>query len=220
MSDNGSVPSPLLKDSDHLFGPSEIGPKFAYEAGIRRKIISNNDMFPEWAGYIRRLRACELEEGGSLCNHILEMMNYMNKLEYLDTNFDRNLAVPLLLRSLPDSYNDLLWKNHCEDKSKTWIEIIISSGGMRKTRSPRKKSLKKKRGRRKEKKSTTPLIPKSEAPKEESLALGETLGMGRENARRTLKSQWVLQVDNQTILPLLTLNTRCDSHTWFVLQGL
>ncbi|KAL6569800.1 hypothetical protein OROMI_014314 [Orobanche minor] len=124
MSDNGSVPSPPMKDSDHLFGPSEIGPKFAYEAGIRRKIISNNDMFPEWAGYIRRLRACELEEGGSLCNHILEMMNYMNRLEYLDTNFDRNLAVPLLLRSLPDSYNDFLWKNHCENKSKTWIEII------------------------------------------------------------------------------------------------
>ncbi|KAL6517675.1 hypothetical protein OROMI_033376 [Orobanche minor] len=124
MSDNGSVPSPTMKDSDHLFGPSEIGPKFAYEAGIRRKIISNNDMFPEWAGYIRRLRACELEEGGSLCNHILEMMNYMNRLEYLDTNFDRNLAVPLLLRSLPDSYNDFLWKNHCENKSKTWIEII------------------------------------------------------------------------------------------------
>ncbi|KAL6573820.1 hypothetical protein OROHE_001362 [Orobanche hederae] len=124
MSDNGSVPSPPMKDSDHLFGPSEIGPKFAYEAGIRRKIISNNDMFPEWAGHVRRLRACELEEGGSLCNHILEMMNYMNKLEYLDTNFDRNLAVPLLLRSLPDSYNDFLWKNHCENKSKTWIEII------------------------------------------------------------------------------------------------
>ncbi|KAL6518297.1 hypothetical protein OROMI_033998 [Orobanche minor] len=124
MSDNGSVPSPPMKDSDHLFGPSEIGPKFAYEAGIRRKIISNNDMFPEWAGYIRRLRACELEEGGSLCNHILEMMNYMNRLEYLDTNFDRNLAVPLLLRSLPDSYNDFLWKNHFENKSKTWIEII------------------------------------------------------------------------------------------------
>ncbi|KAL6580910.1 hypothetical protein OROMI_006833 [Orobanche minor] len=124
MSDNGSVPSPPMKDSDHLFRPSEIGPKFAYEAGIRRKIISNNDMFPEWAGHVRRLRACELEEGGSLCNHILEMMNYMNKLEYLDTNFDRNLAVPLLLRSLPDSYNDFLWKNHCENKSKTWIEII------------------------------------------------------------------------------------------------
>ncbi|KAL6542717.1 hypothetical protein OROHE_010237 [Orobanche hederae] len=47
MSDNGSVPSPPMKDSDHLFGPSEIGPKFAYEAGIRRKIISNNDMFPD-----------------------------------------------------------------------------------------------------------------------------------------------------------------------------
>ncbi|KAL6574767.1 hypothetical protein OROMI_012052 [Orobanche minor] len=123
MSDNGSVPSPPMKDSDHLFGPSEIGPKFAYEAGIRRKIISNNDMFPEWAGYIRRLRACELEEGGSLCNHILEMMNYMNRLEYLDTNFDRNLAVPLLLRSLPDSYNDFLWKNHFENKSKTWNEL-------------------------------------------------------------------------------------------------
>ncbi|KAL6572283.1 hypothetical protein OROMI_013241 [Orobanche minor] len=124
MSDNGSVPSPPMKDSDHLFGPSEICPKFAYEAGIRRKIIPDNDVFPEWAGYIRRLRACELEEGGSLCNHILEMMNYMNRLEYLDTNFDRNLAVPLLLRSLPDSYNDFLWKNHCENKSKTWIEII------------------------------------------------------------------------------------------------
>ncbi|KAL6550543.1 hypothetical protein OROMI_021031 [Orobanche minor] len=124
MSDNGSVPSPPMKDSDHLFGPSEIGPKFAYEAGIRRKIISNNDMFPEWAGHVQRLRACELEEGRSLCNHILEMMNYMNKLEYLDTNFDRNLVVPLLLPSLPDSYNDFFWKNHCENKSKTWIEII------------------------------------------------------------------------------------------------
>ncbi|KAL6530640.1 hypothetical protein OROMI_028529 [Orobanche minor] len=160
MSDNGSVPSPPMKDSDHLFGPSEIGPKFAYEAGIRRKIISNNDMFPEWAGYIRRLRACELEEGASLCNHILEMMNYMNRLEYLDINFDRNLAVPLLLRSLPDSYNDFLWKNHCENKSKTWIEIINELRRYEEDKITQKESLKKRRGRRKEKRSTTPLMPK------------------------------------------------------------
>ncbi|KAL6530548.1 hypothetical protein OROMI_028437 [Orobanche minor] len=189
MSDNGSVPSPPMKDSDHLFGPSEIGTKFAYEAGIRRKIISNNDMFPEWAGYIRRLRACELEEGGSLCNHILEMMNYMNRLEYLDTNFDRNLAVPLLLRSLPDSYNDLLWKNHCENKSKTWIEIINELRRYEEDKITQKGKLEEEKGKEKKKRSTTPLMPKKEAPKEESLALGETLGMGRENTRRTLKSQ-------------------------------
>ncbi|KAL6515197.1 hypothetical protein OROHE_018829 [Orobanche hederae] len=151
MSDNGSVPSPPMKDSDHLFGPSEIGPKFAYEAGIRRKIISKNDMFPEWAGYIRRLRACELEEGGSLCNHILEMMNYMNKLEYLDTNFDRNLAVPLLLRSLPDSYNDFLWKNHCENKSKTWIEIINELRRYEEDKITQKGKLEKEKGKEKRK---------------------------------------------------------------------
>ncbi|KAL6554646.1 hypothetical protein OROHE_007385 [Orobanche hederae] len=160
ISDNGSVPSPPMKDSDHLFGPSEIGPKFAYEAGIRRKIISKNDMFPEWAGYIRRLRACELEEGGSLCNHILEMMNYMNKLEYLDTNFDRNLAVPLLLRSLPDSYNDFLWKNHCENKSKTWIEIINELRRYEEDKITQKGKLEEEKGKRKEKRSTTPLMPK------------------------------------------------------------
>ncbi|KAL6587403.1 hypothetical protein OROMI_000381 [Orobanche minor] len=151
MSDNGSVPSPLMKDSDHLFGPSEIGPKFAYEAGIRRKIISNNDMFPEWAGHVRRLRVCELEEGGSLCNHILEMMNYMNKLEYLDTNFDRNLAVPLLLRSLPDSYNDFLWKNHCENKSKTWIEIINELRRYEEDKITQKGKLEEEKGKEKEK---------------------------------------------------------------------
>ncbi|KAL6554490.1 hypothetical protein OROMI_020163 [Orobanche minor] len=154
MSDNGSVPSPPMKDSDHLFGPSEIGPKFAYEAGIRRKIISNNDMFPEWAGYIRRLQACELEEGGSLCNHILEMMNYMNKLEYLDTNFDRNLAVPLLLRSLPDSYNDFLWKNHCENKSKTWIEIINELRRYEEDKITPKGKLEKKKGEGEKKRET------------------------------------------------------------------
>ncbi|KAL6550361.1 hypothetical protein OROMI_020849 [Orobanche minor] len=159
MSDNGSVPSPPMKDSDHLFGPSEIGPKFAYEAGIRRKIISNNDMFPEWAGHVRRLRACELEEGGSLCNHILEMMNYMNKLEYLDTNFDRNLAVPLLLRSLPDIIT-FCGKIIVRIKVRPGLKLSMSSGGMRKTRSPRKESLKNKRGRRKEKRNTTPLMPK------------------------------------------------------------
>ncbi|KAL6548860.1 hypothetical protein OROHE_008705 [Orobanche hederae] len=151
MSDNGSVPSSPMKDSDHLFGPSEIGPKFAYEAGIRRKIISKNNMFPEWAGYIRRLRACELEEGESLCNHILEMMNYMNKLEYLDTNFDRNLAVPLLLRSLPDSYNDFLWKNHCENKSKTWIEIINELRRYEEDKITRKGKLEEEKGKEKRK---------------------------------------------------------------------
>lgn len=52
MSDNESVSSPPVKDSDHIFGLSEIGPKFAYEAGIQRKIISDNDLFPEWVGYI------------------------------------------------------------------------------------------------------------------------------------------------------------------------
>lgn len=56
--------------------------------------------------------------------HILKMMSYLDSLEFLDETFDRNLAVPLLLHSLSDSYNDFLWKNHCENKSKTWIEII------------------------------------------------------------------------------------------------
>ncbi|KAL6572289.1 hypothetical protein OROMI_013247 [Orobanche minor] len=189
MSDNGSVPSPPMKDSDHLFGPSEIGPKFAYEAGIRRKIISDNDVFLEWAGYIRRLRACELEEGGSLCNHTLEMMNYMNRLEYLDTNFDRNLAVPLLLRSLPDSYNDFLWKNHFENKSKTWIEIINELRRYEENKITQIGKLEEEKGKEKRKEKHYALDAKKEAPKEESLALGETLGMGRENARRTLKSQ-------------------------------
>ncbi|KAL6569498.1 hypothetical protein OROMI_014012 [Orobanche minor] len=160
MSDNGSVQSPPMKDSDHLFGPSEIGPKFAYEAEIRRKIISKNDMFPEWAGYIRRLRACELEEGGSLCNHILEMMNYMNKLEYLDTNFDRNLRSLCYCVLCLILIMTFCGKIIVRIKVRPGLKLSVSSGGMRKTRSPRKESLKKKRGRRKEKRSTTPLMPK------------------------------------------------------------
>ncbi|KAL6569497.1 hypothetical protein OROMI_014011 [Orobanche minor] len=176
MSDNGSVPSPPMKDSDHLFGPSEIGPKFAYEAEIRRKIISKNDMFPEWAGYIRKLRACELEEGGSLCNHILEMMNYMNKLEYLDTNFDRNLAVPLLLRSLPDSYNDFLWKNHCENKSKTWIEIINELRRYEEDKITQKGKLEEEKGKEKRKEKHYALDAQVESSKRRKSCSWKDLG--------------------------------------------
>ncbi|KAL6565014.1 hypothetical protein OROMI_016464 [Orobanche minor] len=190
MSDNGSVPSPPMKDSDNLFGPSEIGPKFAYEAGIRRKIISDNDVFPEWAGYIRRIRACELEEGGSLCNHILEMMNYMNRLEYLDTNFDRNLAVPLLLHSLPDSYNDFLWKNHCENKSKTWIEIINERRRYEEDEITQKGKLEEEKGKEKRKEKHYALDAQVGSSKIRKSCSWRDLGNGeKKNARRTLKSQ-------------------------------
>ncbi|KAL6558744.1 hypothetical protein OROMI_019094 [Orobanche minor] len=187
MSDNGSVPSPPMKDSDHLFGPSEIGPKFAYEAGIRRKIISNNDMFPEWAGYIRRLRACELEEGGSLCNHILEMMNYMNRLEYLDTNFDRNLAVPLLLRSLPDSYNDFLWKNHCENKSKTWIEIINELRRYEEDKITQKGKLEEEKGKEKRKEKHYALDAQEGSSKRRKSCFWRDLGNGERKCPKNIE---------------------------------
>ncbi|KAL6546927.1 hypothetical protein OROMI_022648 [Orobanche minor] len=187
MSDNGSVPSPPMKDSDHLFGPSEISPKFAYEAGIRRKIISDNDVFPEWAGYIRRLRACELEEGGSLCNHILEMMNYMNRLEYLDTNFDRNLAVPLLLRSLPDSYNDFLWKNHCENKSKTWIEIINELRRYEEDEITQKGKLEEEKGKEKRKEKHYALDAQEGSSKRRKSCFWRDLGNGERKCPKNIE---------------------------------
>ncbi|KAL6584941.1 hypothetical protein OROMI_004230 [Orobanche minor] len=187
MSDNGSVPSPPMKDSDHLFGPSEIGPKFAYEAGIRRKIISDNDVFPEWAGYIRRLRACELEEGGSLRNHILEMMNYMNRLEYLDTNFDRNLAVPLLLRSLPDSYNDFLWKNHCENKSKTWIEIINELRRYEEDKITQKGKLEEEKGKEKRKEKHYALDAQEGSSKRRKSCSWRDLGNGERKCPKNIE---------------------------------
>ncbi|KAL6566818.1 hypothetical protein OROMI_015222 [Orobanche minor] len=187
MSDNGSVPSPPMKDSDHLFEPSEIGPKFAYEAGIRRKIISDNDVFPEWAGYIRRLRACELEEGGSLCNHILEMMNYMNRLECLDTNFDRNLAVPLLLRSLPDSYNDFLLKNHCENKSKTWIEIINELRRYEEDKITQKGKLEEEKGKEKRKEKHYALDAQEGSSKRRKSCSWRDLGNGERKCPKNIE---------------------------------
>ena len=51
-------------------------------------------------------------------------MAYMNQLEYIDSSFDRNHAVDLLLDSIPNSYIDFLQEYHREGKSKTWIEVI------------------------------------------------------------------------------------------------
>ncbi len=68
----------------------------------------NKSIRADWESNIICVQSCELHEGESLWDHILEMMAYMNQLEYIDSSFDRNHAVDLLLDSTPYSYIDFL----------------------------------------------------------------------------------------------------------------
>ena len=123
-SDVGPKHPPPRRESDIMFFTYESGPRLVYDAGTRKNIVSSRDLTPEWSMHIMHLREMKLQEGGSLKDHIMRMMGCMNELEYIDTNFDRNLAVDLLLHSLPDSYNDFLWDEYRIYEDRSWIEMV------------------------------------------------------------------------------------------------
>ena len=122
--EDGLIFPPIRRESDNMFFKYESGPRLVYDAGTRRNIVSSRDLTPEWGYHIMHLREMKLEEGGSLEDHIMRMMACMNRLEYIDANFDKNLAVDLLLHSLPESYTDFLWDEYRYFEDRSWIEMI------------------------------------------------------------------------------------------------
>ena len=127
------------KESDVMFFTYESGPRLVYDAGTRKCIVSSRDLTPEWGMHIMHLREMRLQEGGSLKAHIMRMMTCMNELEYIDANFDRNLAVDVLLHSLPDSYNDFLWDEYRPYEDRSWIEMVNLLRRYEETGAPEKK---------------------------------------------------------------------------------
>lgn len=107
-----------------MFFTHEAGARFVYDAGLAKNINSNQDLLPLWSMYMMTLREMKLEEGGSLQDHIMKMMTCMNHLEYIDANFNKDLAVDVLLESLPESYSEISRRDYRYYERRTWIEMI------------------------------------------------------------------------------------------------
>ena len=54
---------------------------------------------------IKALMAWKLKEADSACNHVQIIQRYIGRLEKLNVNFDEELAIDMVLNSLPPFYD-------------------------------------------------------------------------------------------------------------------
>ena len=80
-----------------------------------------------------------MKEGSSVCVHVQQMKSYIDQLENLIVVFDKNLAVDIVLGSLPSSYYGFILTYPLHSAEKTIMELYnmlqIAEAGLKKTQS-------------------------------------------------------------------------------------
>ena len=69
------------------------------------------------------LLACKHQDGKSICAHVLIMKSLIDKLGMLGVIFPREIAIDLVLVSLPESYSQLIKEYYMRDRDATLIEL-------------------------------------------------------------------------------------------------
>lgn len=66
---------------------------------------------------------CKLKEGEPICPHIQKIHIYVEKLHKINVLFDDELAIDMVLNSLPPSYDQLVLAYHLNNTEKTLTEL-------------------------------------------------------------------------------------------------
>ncbi|XP_071694735.1 uncharacterized protein [Rutidosis leptorrhynchoides] len=159
---------------------------------------------------VRALHACKMTEGTSVSSYVLKMKSYIDQLERLGSSIGPELAIDLILNSLPKSYDQFVLNynmNNLEKSiselhlmlktteknipSKTSKVLMIREGKIKKPQAKGKgKGKPKSHGNYKGKK----FVPKDSVKKKENLpkmplvSIVEKLVIGSETAQLTLQS--------------------------------
>ena len=72
---------------------------------------------------VKNLVGCRMQEGRSVSAHVLKMKAYVDQMERLGFPMGRELAVDIVLQSLPASYDQFIMNYHMHDMEKTLGEL-------------------------------------------------------------------------------------------------
>jgi len=69
------------------------------------------------------LFACKLTEGSQVSPHVVKMIGYIESLERLGSPLNADLAIDVILQSLPPSYKQFIMNFHMNSMEKTLSEL-------------------------------------------------------------------------------------------------
>ena len=86
---------------------------------------------------VKSLHACKMEEGQSVGSHVLKLKSYIDQLQRLGSPMGTDLAVMLILNSLPKSYDQFIMKFNMQGWKKSISGCTICLKMLRRTLQPR-----------------------------------------------------------------------------------
>ena len=72
---------------------------------------------------IRALLSCKLTPGGSVSTHVLKMKGHLENLDKLGLKIEQELAVDIILQSLPEAYDSFIMNFNMHNMEKTISEL-------------------------------------------------------------------------------------------------
>lgn len=66
---------------------------------------------------------CKLKEEEYVCAHVQKMQRLIERLEKLDVNFDKDLAINMVLNSFPSCYYQLILTYHLNNTKTTFMQL-------------------------------------------------------------------------------------------------
>ena len=91
-------------------------------------MVNLKEMFQEQARHERfmttkALTSCKMAPGTSVSAHVLKMKGYIDTLEKLDAPIRKELAVDLILGSLPEAYDQFIMNYNMHGMDKSLVEL-------------------------------------------------------------------------------------------------
>ena len=72
---------------------------------------------------VKSLMACKMKEGESVVSHVQRMQRYIERLVKLNIHFDEELAIDMVLNSLPDCYGQFILTYHLNNTEQTLAQL-------------------------------------------------------------------------------------------------
>ena len=72
---------------------------------------------------IKALLSCKLTAGSSVAPHVLKMKGHLEDLERLGLKIEQNLAIDIILQSLPEPYDGFVMNYNIHGMNKTVFEL-------------------------------------------------------------------------------------------------
>ena len=109
-----TMSSDLQKQMDHLS---------AFDLLAQLKDMFQQQARQERYECLKSVLGCKLQDGGNVSAHVLRMKANMERMERLGFTIGREMAVDLILQSLPNAYDQFIVSYHMHSMDKTLMEL-------------------------------------------------------------------------------------------------